>query len=234
MDKDWLEDPTGLRPLDRGDREGGREAPVDGRLLGRRSTGLESMHAPSSMPRAARSPAEVLRRTRRARHVGPPDRQELGLSFGAVQHWLAKHGPQDRARITTRGAMRRSRPRCSASAATHGWTVLRPRRVLVVTTAAPSAAMERVAAYRRRVKEILVEEAGGGAVCAATTLYIGALHFHHLDPTLKRFAVWPRGGSPDPSDYAGRGTEMRATVRKLPRGGRGGAGASGSPADNPG
>ena len=49
--------------------------------------------------------------------------------------------------------------------------------------------MERVAAYRRRVKEILVEEAGGRCRVCGYDLYIGALHFHHLDPTLKRFAV---------------------------------------------
>ncbi len=49
--------------------------------------------------------------------------------------------------------------------------------------------MERVAAYRRRVKEILVEEAGGECRVCGYDIYIGALHFHHLDPTLKRFGV---------------------------------------------
>jgi hypothetical protein len=49
--------------------------------------------------------------------------------------------------------------------------------------------MERVAARRRRAKEILVEEAGGACRACGYDIYIGALHFHHRDPALKRFAV---------------------------------------------
>ena len=50
-------------------------------------------------------------------------------------------------------------------------------------------AADRVAAYRKRVKEILVAEAGGACRLCGYDIYVGALHFHHLDPTLKRFAV---------------------------------------------
>ena len=56
--------------------------------------------------------------------------------------------------------------------------------------------MERVAAYRRRVKEILVEEAGGKCRVCGYDIYIGALHFHHLDPSLKRFQVSRAGTTP--------------------------------------
>ena len=54
--------------------------------------------------------------------------------------------------------------------------------------------MERVAAYRRRVKEILVEEAGGRCRVCGYDIYVGALHFHHLDPSTKRFAGQPCAG----------------------------------------
>jgi len=42
---------------------------------------------------------------------------------------------------------------------------------------------------RRRVKEQLVADAGGRCAVCGYDLYIGALDFHHLNPTLKRFAV---------------------------------------------
>ena len=48
---------------------------------------------------------------------------------------------------------------------------------------------DRVTARRRRVKRILVEEAGGACVLCGYDRLPGALHFHHLDPTTKRFTI---------------------------------------------
>ena len=48
---------------------------------------------------------------------------------------------------------------------------------------------ERVIARRRKVKQILVEEAGGRCVLCGYDRYAGALHFHHVDPATKEFAL---------------------------------------------
>lgn len=49
--------------------------------------------------------------------------------------------------------------------------------------------VESVAARRRRIKEILVREAGGCCLICGFAKYIGALHFHHVDPASKEFSV---------------------------------------------
>ena len=49
--------------------------------------------------------------------------------------------------------------------------------------------VESVAARRRRIKEILVREAGGRCLICGFAHYIGALHFHHVDPASKEFSV---------------------------------------------
>jgi 5-methylcytosine-specific restriction endonuclease McrA len=46
-----------------------------------------------------------------------------------------------------------------------------------------------VASYRRRLKEILVKEAGGRCAVCGYSAYAGALQFHHVDPTEKRFGL---------------------------------------------
>jgi hypothetical protein len=53
--------------------------------------------------------------------------------------------------------------------------------------------MERVATYRRRVKEAMVAEAGGACAVCGYDEYVGALQFHHVDPSQKRFNI-ARGG----------------------------------------
>ena len=46
-----------------------------------------------------------------------------------------------------------------------------------------------VAGHRRRLKQILVDEAGGRCVLCGYDGYAGALQFHHLDPSQKRFGL---------------------------------------------
>jgi hypothetical protein len=45
------------------------------------------------------------------------------------------------------------------------------------------------------VKETLVAEAGGACQMCGYDKYVGALHFHHLDPHTKRFAVSRAGAT---------------------------------------
>ena len=52
-----------------------------------------------------------------------------------------------------------------------------------------------VAKRRRTVKRQLVEEAGGACVLCGYRRWIGALQFHHLDPSRKEFHIGQRGYS---------------------------------------
>jgi transposase len=47
----------------------------------------------------------------------------------------------------------------------------------------------RVAEHRRKLKRILVEEAGGGCSLCGYNRYLGALEFHHIDPSQKRLEI---------------------------------------------
>jgi hypothetical protein len=48
---------------------------------------------------------------------------------------------------------------------------------------------ERIVRHRRKVKAILVAEAGGRCRICGYDRDLGALHFHHLDPTMKRLQI---------------------------------------------
>lgn len=52
---------------------------------------------------------------------------------------------------------------------------------------------EAVVARRRRVKQTLVEEAGGSCRICGYRSFVGALEFHHLDPSAKEFGLSHRG-----------------------------------------
>ncbi|HWX73655.1 MAG TPA: helix-turn-helix domain-containing protein [Solirubrobacteraceae bacterium] len=55
---------------------------------------------------------------------------------------------------------------------------------------------EGVIRRRRRVKQLLVAEAGGRCRLCGYERCFGALQFHHLDPTTKRFGLSVRGLTP--------------------------------------
>ncbi len=52
---------------------------------------------------------------------------------------------------------------------------------------------ENVAEWRRRTKRRLVTEAGGRCAVCGYDRHLGALHFHHVDPSTKTFALSRRG-----------------------------------------
>lgn len=54
---------------------------------------------------------------------------------------------------------------------------------------------ERVAARRRKVKSMLASEAGGCCAACGYDRYLGALEFHHLDPSTKRLGLSHRGAA---------------------------------------
>jgi hypothetical protein len=53
--------------------------------------------------------------------------------------------------------------------------------------------MDRVSRRRRQIKEILVAEFGGRCVLCGYDRFPRALHFHHLDPAQKAFAIARKG-----------------------------------------
>jgi transposase len=55
--------------------------------------------------------------------------------------------------------------------------------------------MDRVNQRRRKVKRILVAEAGGRCTACGYDRCVGALHFHHVDPSSKRFHLSMQGAT---------------------------------------
>ena len=43
--------------------------------------------------------------------------------------------------------------------------------------------------WRRKVKRLLVREAGGGCAICGYDRHVGALEFHHIDPSTKTFGL---------------------------------------------
>src|SRR6185436_1084805 len=52
-----------------------------------------------------------------------------------------------------------------------------------------------VTEWRRRAKRDLVRARGGACEVCGYDKHVAALHFHHLDPAEKRFAVSNKGGT---------------------------------------
>jgi hypothetical protein len=121
---------------------------------------------------------------------------ELGRSYAAVRHWLLKHGIQTQRAVTlgdTADARSEGLDETMATCPTHGWTRYIRRSVGAFRCA--RCRQEAVSRHRRAMKRRLIDEAGG---CCARCGYSdapAALHFHHLDPATKSFAVSRRGAT---------------------------------------
>jgi transposase len=120
--------------------------------------------------------------------------QELGVSPTTVKYWLAKYDLRTRQsirRMAGREAKAAGRVTATMVCARHGptefWLEGRGAyRCLACRS-------ERVAERRRKVKEILVAEAGGRCRLCGYRRSVAALHFHHVDPSGKRFALGREG-----------------------------------------
>ena len=102
-----------------------------------------------------------------------------------VRHWLKRYG------LVTCGHTGRRR-----ADAHHGHCIHHGSAVFVISggrMVCGRCRVEAVSAWRRRAKRTLVAEAGGACVLCGYDSYVGALHFHHLDPAAKRFALGGRG-----------------------------------------
>jgi 5-methylcytosine-specific restriction endonuclease McrA len=115
---------------------------------------------------------------------------ELELSGSTVSYWLRRYG------LTT--ARGRRTLTFSADGAVfgdcrrHGWSEFVLRKSDGGYRCARCRS-EDVMRRRRRVKAILVDEAGGACRLCGYHKYVGALEFHHVDPSTKSFSLSHRG-----------------------------------------
>ncbi len=153
-----------------------------------RKFGLTSAHAPRH---AARGPIErELLAEITACGLSIRDMAEvLERSPTTVRHWLDKHALETprMARIRLgRAAIARGLTTADLPCPQHGVT-RHVRRAEGFRCA--RCRVQHVAERRRRTKQALVLEAGGRCERCGYAACVAALHFHHLDPTTKRFAV---------------------------------------------
>lgn len=121
--------------------------------------------------------------------------EELGLSISTVRHWMRRYGletPRIKRIAATRAAVQEGATSATFECIHHGRTTFR----LIPSKGYRCArcASEAVSRRRRKVKETLVREAGGRCRLCGYGRYVGALHFHHVEPGTKAFGV-SRGGN---------------------------------------
>lgn len=120
---------------------------------------------------------------------------ELDRSTSTIRHWLAKHdlklARHHRSRELALKAIASGERRFVSMCRRHGET-----EFLVFRSGRHRCARcntEAVIRRRRKVKRMLVEEAGGRCARCGFDDHPSALHFHHLDPAGKEFAVSCKG-----------------------------------------
>ena len=124
---------------------------------------------------------------------------EVGMSKATVRHWLRQHSLRTRnTRGSRRGAATIAAKDAGHLTATmvcgrHGETefILEGRGYY----RCKRCRAEKVAQRRRDVKAIIVREGGGRCLLCGYDRCVSALHFHHLDPSQKRFNVALRGAA---------------------------------------
>ena len=114
---------------------------------------------------------------------------EVDRSPTTVRYWLARYGLQ-----TTTAARHAASRRLEQDVGVclrHGATAHVLRRDGGSRCA--KCAADAVTRWRQRAKRILVEEAGGCCTSCGYDRCIRCLHFHHVDPRTKSFALGGRG-----------------------------------------
>ena len=155
--------------------------------------GLEAVHRSRHLPRGGldRDALEALVAS------GASARQmatACGVSLGTVRYWLTRYGLRTAAaerRRELQAARREQRGAVDMECSRHGTT-----KFMVDATGRYRCVVcrsARVVARRKQLKAILVGEAGGRCFLCGYDRYLGALHFHHVDPAKKGFNLGERG-----------------------------------------
>jgi transposase-like protein len=184
VDREWLEQELNAgRSIADIAREVGRDPSTVSYWTGK--YGLRSRHARVYASRGGIGKADL----RALVECGLSIRQisaRCGLSPTTIRYWLRCFGLRThRAHRVVPGEPVRECP-------THGLTTFR-RFGGAGSLRCPLCASARVTRRRRRAKEFLVVEAGGACALCGYDRYIGALHFHHVDPRTKRFQIGEKG-----------------------------------------
>ena len=155
--------------------------------------GLSSTHAPRHAPRGGIERAELealLAEGLTIRAVA----ERLGVSYTTVRHWMARFElstPRGRRLAETAPARAAGDDTAEANCPVHGTTTFVRRGADGFRCRlCRSGAVHR---RRREVKRVLVEEAGGRCVLCGYDRALSGLHFHHVDPAEKAFALSRQG-----------------------------------------
>ncbi|MCL2419956.1 MAG: helix-turn-helix domain-containing protein [Conexibacteraceae bacterium] len=124
---------------------------------------------------------------------------EVGRSVATVRHWLSRYG------LRTQNGRGTRRPETIRSARDAGKLTItmhckRHGEAEFILEGrgyyrCKSCRAERVVQRRRKVKRTLVAEAGGCCCLCGYDRYLGALQFHHLDPSQKRLGLSYKGSA---------------------------------------
>jgi transposase len=118
----------------------------------------------------------------------------LGISYTTVRHWMTRFElstPRGRRLAETAPARAAGAETTEANCPEHGLTTfVRRGNDGFRCRLCRSGAVHR---RRRDVKRILVEEAGGACALCGYDRSLGGLHFHHVDPAGKSFALSRQG-----------------------------------------
>jgi transposase len=155
--------------------------------------GLSSQHAPRHAPRGGieREQLEALLAEGLSIRAMA---ERLDVSYTTVRHWMARFElatPRGRRLAETAPARAAGAETTEANCPVHGFTTFVRRgadgfRCRLCRTGA-------VHRRRREVKRILVEEAGGACVLCGYARALSGLHFHHVNPEDKAFALSRQG-----------------------------------------
>jgi hypothetical protein len=125
---------------------------------------------------------------------------ELDRSPRTIRYWLAKHGLRTKGRRGPKPMVAPELVQCAIEAGRStvvGVCRLHGEGIFVIENGGRvrcrRCRMERVSDRRRKVKAILIDEAGGRCARCGYDRCLGALHFHHLDPQGKSFAISRKG-----------------------------------------
>lgn len=170
-----------------------------GRLVGRHPSTVAywlakyGLNAPGREKHAARGPierAELTELVERGASIAEIA-ETLRRGTNSVRHWLKRYG------LETAGTSRRRATRESPALTQemvcrqHGRTDF--RRDAQGYFKCLRCRAEAVTRRRRKVKAILVAEAGGACSICGYDRSPGALHFHHIDPSVKQFELSAEG-----------------------------------------
>ncbi|MFL5892382.1 MAG: helix-turn-helix domain-containing protein [Solirubrobacterales bacterium] len=117
---------------------------------------------------------------------------ELGVSASTVRHWMKKFGLRTRRHRANRHPRSVRNPALIVDdCSRHGETefVLENRG----SYRCKRCRSESVSQWRQRLKLKLIDEAGGACAICGHSRLPSALHFHHVDPSTKEFALSQEG-----------------------------------------